>query len=165
MRNRFILAIDPGKKGAFALYDIEYNNLSEIVDMPLIGKDYDYATILEYIKNKNIKFAILEKQQPIFKVGKKQVGVIMEHYGELKGILRTLDISYEIMQSKKWKNEFGLIFPKNRNMTKKEIKAKSIKKAQELFPNFRNIFTKSKDGRAEAALMALYAYRNLIKKM
>lgn len=53
-----------------------------------------------------------------------------------------------------WKRHFGLIFPKE--MSKVERKHKSIELAKELFPDMADQLTASKDGRAEALLIAKY---------
>lgn len=53
-----------------------------------------------------------------------------------------------------WKRHFGLIFDKS--MSKTEKKHKSIELAKKLFPAVADQLTASKDGRAEALLIALY---------
>ena len=53
-----------------------------------------------------------------------------------------------------WKKYFNLITSKD--LTKTEKKHLSIEKAKELFPSVADKLTASKDGRAEALLIALY---------
>lgn len=53
-----------------------------------------------------------------------------------------------------WKKHFGLIFPKT--MTKAEKKRKSVELARELYPDVADELLYTKDGRAEALLIARY---------
>ena len=70
-------------------------------------------------------------------------------YGIYKGILAALDIPFQEVSPIRWKREFSL----------DKDKAKSIQAAKQLFPKESTQLLKSKDGRAEALLLAEYARR------
>ena len=73
-------------------------------------------------------------------------------YAELVGYFIATD--FLKVKPQVWKKHFGLIFPKD--MSKTEKKHKSIELAKELFPAVADQLTASKDGRAEALLIARY---------
>ena len=77
-----------------------------------------------------------------------------ESYGWLKGVLDACEISYQTIEPRKWKAEFGL----------NSDKTKSIEVARQLFPSIVLIpkgCRKPHDGIAEAAILAEYARRKL----
>lgn len=73
-------------------------------------------------------------------------------YAELIGCM--IGEEYDTVKPQIWKKHFNLITPSS--MTKTEKKHLSIAKAKELFPDVAEYLTASKDGRAEALLIALY---------
>ena len=73
-------------------------------------------------------------------------------YAELVGYFIATD--FLKVKPQIWKKHFGLIFPKD--MSKTEKKHKSIELAKEFFHAVADQLTASKDGRAEALLIARY---------
>ena len=72
-------------------------------------------------------------------------------YAELLGYV--LSTEYLKVKPQVWKKHFGLI---TKGLTKTQRKHLSIELAKELFPAVASKLTASKDGRAEALLIARY---------
>ena len=146
----FFIGIDPGKSGAVAII----NKKSECVhlfDCPVNGKDIDIQNIVQELEGfKENVFCVIEKSQAMPGQGVTSMFNYGVGYGIYKGVLTTLRIPFEEIQPKKWKSDFSLDSDKN----------KSIVKAKQLFPSEAGKILKSKDGRAEALLIAEYARRH-----
>ena len=154
-----IIAIDPGKKGALASMNPR-GEIVEIIDMPIIAKEVDYAEVEKFIKSKlGSILIVIEKQQAYPGQGSVSIFNFAKHYGYLLGLIVASRLPIEIIHPKTWQKEFSLIFTKKHNLTKKQKKEKSILKARELFPDIANQLLISKDGRADACLLAEYARR------
>jgi len=145
-----IIGIDPGKTGAIAmLYQAGHPKWGKlyIEDMPVLGKEINgaaFADILEefppiiiYIEAVNSR---LMGRQSAFNFG--------QGIGVLKGVIAAKRISYCQVSPAKWKSHFKL--PADKDAARA--------KATQLFPANADLFKRKKDdGRAEAALIALYA--------
>lgn len=150
------IGIDPGRSGAIAMMEDEF--LISVVDMPVIavkvGKTlrnrinpHALASLLAFRK---IEHAYLEEvaSQP----GEGAVGAFAfgRGYGQIEGILAALGIPYTLVRPQKWKRALGL--PAD--------KGASRSRASQLWPGASEQFKRVKDdGRAEAALLALYGAR------
>lgn len=149
------IGIDPGSRGAIAIIEDEDN-----VDVFDLSKDYsDY---LCWVNN----------MEDLLEPGDRHYAAVEDVCGrpgqscqanttfmKLAGMAELM--AYGIgrdgfikVKPQVWKKHFGLIFPKT--MTKTEKKHKSIELAKELFPSVADQLTASKDGRAEALLIARY---------
>ena len=146
--------IDPGSKGAIACID-ENNEVIFIEDL-----DSDRATYERFI-TRHMKHALLHQNVAVEEVyGRpgqscKANNTFMKLAGmaELMGWMITTDSFITVLPSV-WKKHFGLIFPKT--ISKTEKKHKSVELARELFPSVADTLLMSKDGRAEALLIARY---------
>ncbi len=180
------LGIDPGVNGAVAFYEIETKKL-EIFDMPTIKievgkkkrKQIDSQELVKKIKNlKKIDCVIIEKVNAYPQQGVVSVFNFGYSYGLIIGILTSLSIPINYVLPKKWKEDIDLEtkkISKKRPLTNKtdfknwdKIRSKSKIKNKEFsriramkeFPKYKDYFLRKKDdGRAEAALIALWGVK------
>jgi len=163
-----IIGIDPGLKGAIALYDdlgVAYGEkkLLSIIDMPVEakatkGNRIDARSLLETISaiNEGIETygkhtAVIERVNAMPKQGVTSSFNFGEGYGVLRCAVSTTTWPIVYVSPNKWKKDLDL--------TGKD-KSYSITKAKELMPEAARFLTlKGHDGRAEAALIA-YWYGN-----
>tara|TARA_R100000664_G_scaffold29927_1_gene42124 strand:- start:1303 stop:1758 length:456 start_codon:yes stop_codon:yes gene_type:complete len=144
--NNLIAAIDPGKTGAIALL---YSDLSlYIEDMPVFGKEVSGTGLASTFKEFTPTHVYIESVNS-FGMGRQSAFNFGQGLGVIKGVLGTLQIPYSLVTPSKWKSHF--------NLGRDKDAARAA--ATRLFPNNANQFEKKKDdGRAEAALLALWAY-------
>ncbi len=138
----YILGIDPGKQGAFALLDCDDMKVCTY-DMP--GTlDEKLALILDI---GSVKCAWLER--PFFPrmIGIKNAVTIAQAYGELKACLFFSGVPTFEVDPSAWKKTMRLSTDKNASRAL----------ASQYFPDSSDQWARVKDdGRAEAALIALY---------
>jgi crossover junction endodeoxyribonuclease RuvC len=167
-----LIGIDNGLKGAIAVLS-ETSNEIDIFDMPVKkeiagrkrGKDgsmhdlirsrYDIPTIAQIIKENADKgaFVALEKAMPFPGQGVVSMFSTGLCFGIMQGILVALCVPFVIVAPQTWKNKFDLIG------TEKEA---AIPAAMKYFPDA-EFFTpqgRALDGRADAALLAVYVRMN-----
>jgi hypothetical protein len=141
----YILGIDPGKSGAFALLDCDEMGVATY-DMP--GTlDEKLALIADIGK---VKCAWLER--PFFPrmIGIKNAVTIAQAYGELKACLFVAGVPTFEVDPSAWKKTMRLSTDKNASRAL----------ASQYFPDSADQWARVKDdGRAEAALIALYGWR------
>lgn len=140
-----ILGIDPGRSGALALFDKTALSVT-VHDMP------DTITGLHNLlcSFPPVKFAVVEKPFYPRIVGTKNVAVMAENYGVLRGALQWRDTPTYDVRPDEWKRALNL----------SPDKAASRRKADQIFPDSADQWTRVKDdGRAEAALIAWYGLR------
>ena len=105
---KIIIGIDPGVGGGIAIINEEHQVITKIV-MPVIGKSkkaYDINEIAKFLEQyKNNSIAIIEKQQPQFRDGKKQSFKTGYGYGVLQATLTTLQIPFTIVAPKTWQKK------------------------------------------------------------
>lgn len=139
-----VIGIDPGRKGAIALFDGE---TLVVHDMP------DTIPGVQDTLRRLVPATVCVLEKPFYPhgVGTKTVSVIAENYGVLKATLVYLGVPIREIQPSKWKPAMGL----------SKDKGASRRMASEAFPDFSDLFARVKDdGRAEAALLALYGREN-----
>ena len=136
----YYLGIDPGKKGALALFDSEEMTVA-CTDMPdTTAALHDYVAGLPLIKKCTV-------EKPFFPqmIGVSNAVKIAQAYGTLIGALAWRDIPFVEVRPNKWKPAMDL----------STSKAASREKASQMFPDQSDQFKRVKDdGRAEAALIA-----------
>ena len=148
----FILGIDPGYTGAIALYDTRAGLLS-VEDMP-VTKNPKGKTVMDY----HGLAALLEPTMPVLATlelvaarpnqGAPSGFRFGEAYGAIQQCLACHKIPWDTVTPAMWKKHF-----KFKTGADKEVSIGYVKKH---FPEHADIFLKSKDGRAEAVLLALY---------
>ena len=148
----FFLGVDPGLKGGFALLsDAEPGKI-------LILDDFDKVRFLDML-------SFLSHEQQVTRCCLEKVGArpgqgvtsmfhFGENYGWLKGAMDMAEISFQEIQPQRWKREFSLGSDKKQSV---EV-ARQLYPQAELIPKGCRV---PKDGRAEALLMATFAWRKL----
>ena len=150
---RYYVGIDPGSKGAMAIIDSE-GNVTDIIDIDNNVDTYS-GLIIQFIDNLDKDFYVAVEDvcgRPGQSCAANTTFMKLAGYAELVGYFIATD--FLKVKPQVWKKHFGLIFPKD--MSKTEKKHKSIELAKELFPAVAGQLTASKDGRAEALLIARY---------
>lgn len=149
MTNKIYVGIDPGSKGAIAIL---FENGEVIVnDMPTLEELLRKTTGLRGGLGDRYRVAI-EQVHPL----PGQSCIASFTYGENFLLAKLLGMCYNIVpvmvSPQRWKKHYGL--KKEPEETKTEYKRKSVDKAKELFPQATDLLKYSKDGRAEALLIA-----------
>lgn len=133
-----LLTIDPGQKGALALFDTR-GHLVAVRDMP----DTIHA-IAAIVHDWRPDLAIVERAQSMPHQGVTSSFRYGTHYGSLLGVLAGRLVPYETVPPAAWKRALGL----------GADKTAARRRACELWPDFARDFARVKDdGRAEAALI------------
>lgn len=151
--NRYI-GIDPGAKGAVAAID-DCGNVLNLIDL---SKDYHiYWCLIQDLEDfvGSYEDTYVAVEDVCGRPG--QSCQANTTFMKLAGMAELVGYSIGIFQKVKpqiWKKHFGLVFDKS--FTKTQKKHKSIELAKELFPSVADKLTASKDGRAEALLIAQY---------
>lgn len=150
--NRYI-GIDPGSKGCVAVIT-EGAKKPALYDLSNDIEDYWYLiTYLKDIEIQDRSYVCVEDVcgRPGQSCVANTTFMKLAGYAELTGFFLG---EMQKVKPQVWKKHFGLVFGKE--LTKTEKKHKSIDLAKELFPSVADQLTASKDGRAEALLIAKY---------
>ena len=153
MTNRYI-GVDAGSKGAIAVID-DYDTVLGIYDLSKNIEDYWYLVtyLVDYVGSYENSYVCVEDVcgRPGQSCVANTTFMKLAGYAELMGFFLG---DFNKVKPQVWKKHFGLVFGKE--LTKTEKKHKSIDLAKELFPSVADKLTASKDGRAEALLIAKY---------
>ena len=143
------VGIDPGAKGAIAV--LGDDGSISIMDMPALEELMKKTIGLRGGLGERYRVAI-EQVHPL----PGQSCIASFTYGENFLLAKLIGMCYNIhpvmVSPQRWKKHYGL--KKEPNETKTEYKRKSVDKAKELFPQAAEALKYSKDGRAEALLIA-----------
>lgn len=158
----FILGVDPGLHGAFALYN-DAGLPIHFYDMPLLSSGtLDIQGVAKLVRS--IKAKMTDASIPLVAAveqvtsrprqnGQFSFGL---YTGVLHGVLAANDIPFKLISPMMWKGAMGL--RAQDGDTKREAKDRSRLKAIEAFPELASqLNLKKHDGRAEALLIAVYA--------
>jgi crossover junction endodeoxyribonuclease RuvC len=150
MKPEYVLAVDPGLKGAVCLL--------RLVDkaMPVTDGKVDaakLATIVEMCKLRGSVVAVIEQVSSMPRQkGSFNFGVSA---GIIQGVLGALGILFTMVQPAIWKGAMGL---RRVNESQAENKTRARGLAMKLWPEMAGEFKRVKDdGRAESALIARFA--------
>jgi hypothetical protein len=144
-----ICAIDPGKKGAIAFYFPEFDRMS-VEDMPMLGDDVDVRAMADRLTQMAPTVAWIERVGPRPKEAAKYAFAFGEVYAAVKAVVRLSSTPLHLVTPAKWKAAMKV--PGG-----PEGKTKARSMASDLWPSIASEFRRVKDdGRAEAALLALY---------
>ena len=156
-----VLAFDPGLKGGIAIFDVGLNSLRWARDIPLRRVKYKNSSKSEVDLNElrhmmniwrdSIALCVIEKVHSAPRDTPKTAFSFGKSYGELRGLMAAFDIPTIFAEPGVWKSTMNL----------SANKAESIALARAKFPG--HDFPKSKDGRAEAALLTQMGV-SLVKK-
>lgn len=170
---RLILGVDPGLTGAIALLDptTEPPTLLSIFDMPIeevrghrIVDPYRLGTLIDG-HAKDVRLAVVEDVGAMTYTQRRQDGSLEvrgqgaassfnfgKATGVVHGVLAACMVPILLVKPAVWKCAMGL-------SSSKDLSRERAKKA---FPAFEKLFQrKMDDGRAEAALLAMFARRYL----
>ena len=167
-RAGFVVGVDPGLKGALTLLDPYSREIIQVFDMPTIqrvlkagGKRnyHDIGGLLQlaqYFKSADVSVACVET--PGRRPGQASAAAVTIGYGV--GALHTALISEGVRVEEVMANHW------KRVMRVPADKWGAIQRADQLFPNdyvrFRGRDGGAADGRAESAILALYAAEELL---
>jgi len=171
-----IVGIDPGQKGALAVlvddlaldvYDLKdcikvtgsFRSLDPVLFNALVNR------AISHFEPEDIAI-FCEEAQVMGGRGTKASNISMRSIYDSRGVMRSVffprGYQFTYIQPQSWKRYFGLL-KQNKEETTKENKARSVRKACEMFPEYKDFFTKPwrgkdipLDGRAEASLIAFY---------
>lgn len=152
-----IMGVDPGFSGAIAVFDPDANLIIEVIDMPTTAKSQGakMQIVVSELAEFVLKYAIETRLALIEDVGSRpgQGVTSMFRFGFATGIVHGVIASHHIpihqTRPSIWKANLGL----------NKEKHHAVEKAKHLFPKAASQFLASKDGRAEAALLAYFGKR------
>lgn len=150
-----VLGIDPGITGALAMIDTELAALL-IKDMPAVKIDgrgqISESWLADTLREFDPDHAFLERVHAMPKQGVASSFSFGLSYGLVRGALAALLIPTSLITPNEWKRHFRLGADKNA--------ARAT--AARLFPEASALFARNKDdGRAEAALLALFGAQSM----
>jgi hypothetical protein len=150
-----ILAIDPGISGALAFYYPARPNLIAVYDMPVYGGDVNSNEIYRLIEMCKPSEAIIEQASPHPKEGVVSVWRYAAAFTTARVAVHLSNVPLLRVSPTQWKKAMNLAGGK-------EGKTQARLRASEQFPLSAERFARVKDhGRAEAALLAVYAATRL----
>jgi len=143
-----LVSIDPGLRGAVAIFDADGNPL-ELHDMPVLksgatGKDEIDVNGLVAILPPGVQ-VVLEAQQAMPKQGVASTFKTGLGFGKLLGMLDALAFPYKVVQPRAWAKAVG--------KPARSDKEWNIGEARRRWPAFAPQLLKSKDGRADVLLI------------
>jgi crossover junction endodeoxyribonuclease RuvC len=144
---RCICGIDPGLSGAIAFYFPEIPDRVTAEDLPVAGGSIDCATLAARIAQMAPSFAVVERVGAMPRQGVSSTFKFGSSYGCLLGVLGALQIRTVLVTPQTWKKHFRLDSDKEKS---RSLALRNFAKSPEHFAR------KKDDGRAEAALLALY---------
>lgn len=149
------LGIDPGKAGALAVL----TGSAAVYDLPHPSNELDYEALYELVAPYKGALVVLEEQHPQGRTERTAAGgyritgsmqsafQLGKGYGGCLAVCRLAGLRIHRVKPNAWKSAMGLTSEKDLSLTK----------ARDLFPELsRELRFKTKDGRAEALLLALY---------
>lgn len=145
-----VLGVDPGATGALALWDTDLDALA-VVDMPIAvvqgRKQLSDQMLAAILAQWSPDCAYIERVHAMPKQGVTSSFSFGTAYGLVRGILAGMKVPYHLITPNEWKRNFRLGADKN--------EARLV--AARLIPDSAEQFARVKDdGRAEAALLALF---------
>lgn len=145
-----IMGLDPGVSGAVAFYFPE-NNLVSVYDVPVVDNQINASALSDLIDKYAPELAMVELVHSMPKQGVASTFKFGVAFGIALGVIASHHIPLRLSTPQKWKKHFKL------SSDKEDARALAI----QLFPKCQG-FTRKKDhGRAEAALLARYAYETV----
>ena len=150
-----VLGIDPGLGGALAMLDTELPGALAIADIPTVlvshgrgrRREINEAMLASLLRRYEPDVAWLERVHSLPKQGVSSTFSFGVTYGVIRGVLAALSVPVNLVTPQEWK--------KHHRIGKEKAFARAA--AVRLFPSHAERFDRVKDdGRAEAALLALY---------
>jgi Holliday junction resolvasome RuvABC endonuclease subunit len=149
-----IMGIDPGISGAVAFYFPATPSHVSADDVPVAGDQIAGGVLFDLIKKWQPDIAIIEHVNAMPGQGVSSTFKFGRSFGTVIGVVQASNVQLHFVTPTKWKKHFNLPSDKDR--------AREL--ALRMFPNSTQHFTRKKDhGRAEAALIALYAAQTIFR--
>jgi hypothetical protein len=149
-----IMGIDPGVSGAVAFYFPMVPSRIAVDDVPVAGGEINVHELARLIRIHRPTMAIIERVNAMPGQGVASSFNFGRSYGDVRGVIGACDVPMHFVTPQKWKKHFGL------SADKEESRLRAIR----LFPSVADSFKlKKHDGRAEAALIALYGAEVLMR--
>lgn len=150
-----VLGIDPGLSGALAFYFSEAPTRVTALDMPVVDGNVAEAIVTDHCAQFRPDHAIIELVGARPGQGVSSMFRFGRAFGTVIGVLGGLHIPYTLVTPAKWKKHFHLDGDKE----------KSRALALRTFVDTPQHFARKKDdGRAEAALLAMYGAHMLARR-
>ena len=151
MTDTCIMGIDPGVSGAVAFYFPDYPTRISVYDVPSVGKEINAPALAQLIKQYKPTICYIESVNAMPKQGVTSSFNFGQAYGCVRGVVAAAGVPTVLVTPRKWKAFFAL----------DSDKEKSRRLAIMKWPNGGHFNRKKDDGRAEAALIALYGSKQL----
>jgi hypothetical protein len=149
-----IMGVDPGVSGAVAFYFPMVPSRIAVDDVPVAGGEINVHELARLIRIHRPTMAIIERVNAMPGQGVASSFNFGRSYGDVRGAIGACDVPMHFVTPQKWKKHFGL------SADKEESRLRAIR----LFPSVADSFKlKKHDGRAEAALIALYGAEVLMR--
>lgn len=151
----YYVGIDSGAKGAIAFLnsDGSYNSVTDMPDLKGFIEGFRNGT---WDSDGDNFVVAIESVHPL----PGQSCMASFSYGGNFLLAKALGMVYNIdpvmISPQAWKKHYGL--KRDKDETKAHYKGRSVELARELFPAAKDLLMLSKDGRAEALLIAKYIY-------
>lgn len=142
-----IMGVDPGVSGAVAFYFPMVPSRIAVDDVPVAGGEINIPELARMIRIHRPTLAVIERVHAMPKQGVSSSFNFGRSYGDVRGTISALGVPLHFVTPQKWKRHFGL------TADKEECRLRAINLFPHAAENFR---LKKHDGRAEAALIALY---------
>jgi len=149
-----IMGIDPGISGAVAFYFPMVPSRIAVDDVPVAGGEINVNELARLIRIHRPTLAVIERVSAMPGQGVVSMFNFGRSYGDVRGVVGAMDVPLHFVTPQKWKKHFGL------SADKEQCRLRAIR----MFPTAAESFRlKKHDGRAEAALIALYGAEVLLK--
>lgn len=148
------MGIDPGISGAVAFYFPMVPGRIAVDDVPVAGGEINVNELARLIRIHRPTLAVIERVSAMPGQGVTSMFNFGRSYGDVRGVIGAMDVPLHFVTPQKWKKHFGL------SSNKDESRLRAIR----MFPTAAESFKlKKHDGRAEAALIALYGAEVLLQ--
>lgn len=149
-----IMGVDPGISGAVAFYFTESPGRIAVDDVPVAGGEINAPELARLVRIHRPTFAVIERVSAMPGNGAVSMFNFGRSYGDVRGVIGAMEIPLHFVTPQKWKKHFGL------SADKEQSRLRAIR----MFPAVADSFKlKKHDGRAEAALIALYGSEVLMR--
>ena len=151
MTDHCIMGCDPGVSGAISFYFPSHPENIAVYEMPSVGKEVNCPELAALIKQYRPNVAIIEHVHSFPGQGVSSSFNFGASYGMLRGVVAALGVPIKLVAPVKWKKFFNL------SRDKDESRRLAILN----WPTCEHFSRKKDDGKAEAALLALYGSKAL----
>jgi crossover junction endodeoxyribonuclease RuvC len=150
-----ICGIDPGISGALAFYFPKAPDRVLAEDVPVAGENISGALLYDRLQQLQPDVAIIELVSAMPGQGVSSTFKFGRAFGTAVGVIQAAGVPLHFVSPAKWKRHFGL--PADKEAAREY--------ALRMFPQTSEHFARKRDhGRAEAALIALYAAQTLFNQ-